>query len=134
VFDPGGLIRPDLLLVRIRVNRSRARDVPVSHDGSALAFGTLFSSQGASSPGWPASSDSFGQQEGRRLTGRQPRRIRSPSIGYVRRTPPCLPLSERWLPSGALPPEPPRERPLWYGRRKGTSTRGSTARTRSSPA
>jgi hypothetical protein len=50
VFDPGGLIRPDLLLrTNPRHSNPGTERCPASHDGSALAFGTLFSSQGASS-------------------------------------------------------------------------------------
>src|SRR5262249_37276001 len=89
------------MVVRIRVNpsRSRPKPLPRSHDGNALAFGTLSSSQGAGPCRGVRLSDSgLPQEETAGSHSRRPRRCPVSRIGYVR-GPPChLPLSERWTP------------------------------------
>src|SRR6266568_7699377 len=92
-----------------------------AHDGSALAFGTLFSSQGARRPGPP---DSFRQQ---RAAGPRPATPTQPwdLVGYVRRPPYRLPLSGRWLPmrDPSLPDCPGAH--IWYGSPSGPSNKAN---------
>ncbi len=80
------------------------RAQPASHDGSALAFGTLFSSQGTRPRSFrPQSSSS--QHEGRRRCADDPDEPLLLRAGYVRQSPSAVSLLGSWLPSGTSPPE-----------------------------
>jgi hypothetical protein len=86
----------------IRKTRQTRRTAPpgvLPRDGSALAFDTLFSSQGANPAAStrPPNTGSL-QRRYRRLSGQRLRRSRPGTNGYVRGSPCSVPLSGRWLP------------------------------------
>src|ERR1041385_3747916 len=114
MFDPAGYFSPSGLgFVRSAslepVGHGRTRSPRHLHDGSALAFGTLFSSQGASRPLWALLS---GPRDTKRPPVLKPaaRRSRSDCTNQarVRRTSCMFELSERGFPiRDSLPRGPP---------------------------